>query len=563
MFNSLKAKVLDTINKNGNMEITNETNYKESGIYMIYIDNFNDEKVIPIYIGITTNFQKRYKQHLSEIMTLNRFEYEHYISFLYNQFYEGNYKACKIFKYMLEHECSLKDFHMIILEKAEEDLEKKEQEYFKLYKPAFFGFNQLNTRIELIKYYSTYKREFTEHEYRTFCNVVEEDIKNLAKYKHYGYTMFNFRKAFIDDLSYADEKSIEGFENIRTLIDDVNNKLKKLKEDILNLDDKISERREKALEIKLGELHSKKDELKDEKDNLTENIIKPKISNIFKDYKIRSEIAYQNFINSILQNNENARKEFIKYIDKRQLEIDFYNMFNIEINKINCINDELNKYKILIGEVVNEKKELCNKKIYDILPSKEYESFPLKDMYYQHNFKDKPKLKNNTCEINIAISSDIRNKQPEIIKMDYRIINEEKIIEKKDIFIKNYLTGFWESNDRCYFEKDYMNPWIFRKEPFKLGLWERKDQDWLTTYISIGAEFKTGINEYAIKGRTLASLKEVMMEIEKHTNENTLFIPTISESTTCLKSSFYCENKKTLGLYVVKALMSYEKPHHK
>ncbi|WP_459481925.1 hypothetical protein [Clostridium saccharoperbutylacetonicum] len=562
MFNSLKSKVLDTIGKNGNMEITNETNYKESGIYMIYIDNFNDEKIIPIYIGKTTNFQKRYKQHLSEIMTLNRFEYDNYISLLYNQFYEGNYKACKIFKYMLEHDCSLKDFHMIILEKVEENLEEKEQEYFNIYKPAFFGFNQLNTRIEIMKYYSTNKRTFTEHEYIVFCNVVEEDIKNLAKYKNYGYTMFNFRKAFIDNLPYADEKNIDGFKNIRMLIGDINIKLKTLREDILNFEDMISEQREKELEIKLDELRSRKDELKNEKDDLMENIIEPKISDIFKEYKIRSEIAYQNFIDSILSNNEEARNKFIKYIEKRKLEIDFYNMFNIEINEMNCINDELSKYKILIGDIVSEKKELCNKKIYHIVPSKEYKSFPLKDMYYEHDFKDKPRLKNNTCEINIAISSDIRNKQPEIIKMDYRIINEEKIIEKKDIFIKNYLTCFWET-DRYYFEKDYENPWIFRREPFKLGLWDCNNQDWLTTYISIGAEFKTGINEHTIKGRTLVDLKEVMKEIEKHTNENTLFIPTISESTTCLQSSFYCENKKTLRLSVVKALMSYEKPHHK
>lgn len=564
MFHLLKAKVVDTIEKSSDMEITNETDFEDSGIYMIYINNFDDSKIIPIYIGQTTNFQKRYKQHLSEIMTLNRFEYEYYISLLYNKFYEGQYKSCKIFKYMIEHNCSLKDFHMIILENVEkDDLDKKEQEYFKIYKPSFFGFNQLNTRLEIMKYYSTYKRTFTEHEYRTFCNIVEEDIKNLYKYKDYGYTMFNFKKAFIDNLPYADEKNIEGFENVSTIIDDVNIKLKKLKESILNSDDLISERREKELEIELEELRSKKDEVNDKKYNLMENIIEPKLSNIFKDYKIRSEIAHQNFRDSILQNNKNAREKFIKYIEKRQLEIDFYIMFNIEINKMNCVNDELNKYEILIEEVLTAIRELSNKKIYDILPSKEYESFPLKDMYYQHDFKDKPKLKTNTCEINIVISSDIRNKQPEIVKIDYRIINKEKITEKKDIFIKNYLTAFWKSADRCYIEKDYMNPWKFIKEPFKLGLWECNAQDWLTTYISIGAEYKTGINEYSIKGRTLVNLKEVMMEIEKHIDENTLFIPTISESTTCLKSSFYCENKKTLGLSVVKTLLSYEKPHHK
>lgn len=69
----LKDKVLKTIEEN-NMEITYDTNYKHAGIYMIYINNFNDDKVVPIYIGETVNMQRRYKEHLSQLMFLNRLE---------------------------------------------------------------------------------------------------------------------------------------------------------------------------------------------------------------------------------------------------------------------------------------------------------------------------------------------------------------------------------------------------------------------------------------------------------------------------------------------------------
>jgi len=567
MFNSLKAKVLATIQENSHMEITNKTNFKDSGIYMIYIDNFTDEKIIPIYIGQTINFQKRYKQHLSEIMTLNRFEYDHYISLLFDGFYEGHYKSCKIFKYMLEHNCSLRDFHMIILENvSKDDLDKKEQEYFNVYKSAFFGFNQLNTRLEIIKYYFSEKK-FTEYEYCTFCNVVAEDIRNIIKYKDYGYTLFNFKRAFIDKLPYADDKNIENFKNIRHLINDINFQLKRLREDIFNSNELGAEAKEKELQIKVRELRLIRNELYDKKNNLVENIIIPKIVGIFAEYRIRSSSVYKDFTNSLLLNNEDTKKKFLRYVQKRGLGVDFYDMFHLEIDEMNIIKSELNQYGTLIDKILDESKALYNKKINEILylikPSKKYDSFPLKDMYYQHNFKCEPKLKNNICEINIAISSNVRNKQPEIVKIDYRITNENKIIEKKDIFIKNFSTGFWENDDTRYFEKDYMNRWVFTKEPFKLGLWDCDGQYWLATFISIDAEFKTGINDYTIKGRTLIDLKEIVKEIEKYTNENTLFMPTISESTTCLKSSFYCENKRTLNLAVVKALMSYEKPHHK
>ena len=163
MFEEIKNKVKKIIKDRNVEEINNNTDSKNIGIYMIYIDNFNDDKVIPIYIGQTgygknRNFQNRYKEHLQEIMALNRLEYNYYKELLLDNFYDGHYKSCKIFQYMVDHNCTLKDFRMIVLEKIDgnsdniqELLDKKEQKYFTEFLPAFFGFNQVNTVVEANK----------------------------------------------------------------------------------------------------------------------------------------------------------------------------------------------------------------------------------------------------------------------------------------------------------------------------------------------------------------------------------------------------------------------------
>ena len=91
-------------------------------------------------------------------MALNRLEYNYYKELLLDNFYDGHYKSCKIFQYMVDHNCTLKDFRMIVLEKIDgnsdniqELLDKKEQKYFTEFLPAFFGFNQVNTVFEANK----------------------------------------------------------------------------------------------------------------------------------------------------------------------------------------------------------------------------------------------------------------------------------------------------------------------------------------------------------------------------------------------------------------------------
>lgn len=564
MIDSIKEIVFATIKTNSCMEITNQTNYKNAGIYMIYIDNFSDDKIIPFYIGQTKNLQKRYKDHLSEIMALNRLDCDYYNALLVQKFYDGSLKACKMFKYMVDHECSLKDFHMIILENVNEldKLEQIEQEYFKLYHPAFFGFNQMNTRLAVNNFIWGCKPEepYNEDEYVALCDIVSDDICNIYKYKEYGFTLFNFKWAFIKQLPNTDGKNIE---SIRSMIDDVNERLDRLREDLLCPEEKIAEARENELDIKLKELRNVEGEIVSRKRELKNSLIIPKAQKLFEDNNIKSNTAYQDFLDSLLCNNEKAKKSFLKYLDKRKIHVNFYREFQHELIEKESIDCELRKYEVPIDAIQEELSELSEKRMYEtikiITPDKEYEKFPLKDMYNDYVFQYAQKYKANFCEINMAISNNGRNKQPEIIKIDFKIVNDNKVIERKNIFIDNSSTESCYNKQKHYYEKDHEDYLVFKKVPFKLGLWDCRLEDWSDVFISINAETRTGINDYTLKDRKLYELKDVFNDIALNTNEHTLFIPIISESASCLQSSFYDEDEDTLKLNPVKALLKIRK----
>ena len=136
MIRQYLKKIKDLINDN-NIEITSHSNINTSGIYMIYLDDFSSTTTIPFYIGQTTNFQKRHSQHYKELLSLNRLSYETYKKlFFFSEnnrgcFYDGSFKSCKIFQYMIDHGLNLSHWHMIIIEECSQDkLNEREQYYF-------------------------------------------------------------------------------------------------------------------------------------------------------------------------------------------------------------------------------------------------------------------------------------------------------------------------------------------------------------------------------------------------------------------------------------------------
>ncbi|WP_202707626.1 GIY-YIG nuclease family protein [Sporosalibacterium faouarense] len=183
----IKHKVQTLIKVNHN-EVTNKSKYnKISGIYMIYIDDFTDKHIVPIYIGQTSDIQRRYKDHLKELMALNRLTKKFYTAYLEDLFYEGRYKSCKVFKYMVEHNCSLNDFHMIMLEECDKNsLLDKETEHISEFKTEFVGFNQLSSVTSLLS--KDYEKMTNEDK----NNLSVAELKEIKKYIKDGYCKFNY-----------------------------------------------------------------------------------------------------------------------------------------------------------------------------------------------------------------------------------------------------------------------------------------------------------------------------------------------------------------------------------
>jgi len=518
VFARMKSKVIETIIKNKDREINNKTNNKNVGIYMIYINNFDDDKIIPIYIGQTgcgenRNFQNRYKEHIQEIMALNRLKYDYYKELLFKRFYDGHYKACKIFQYMIEHKCTLKDFKMIVLEEIEgktgglqEVLDELEQKYFSEYLPAFFGFNQINTVVELNKeFYSGFGKEEHLRESQKLLRYELDDCENFIRFFGYGYTKFNYYHVFPKMLPFSsknDEKTAQ-----------------KIKETIKILNDKHYDAKKfESYEREIPKLIEQKKQLKIEVEDSKNEFLKKyerKIKKYCEDNKIGVIQKYDEIIKMLIYKNENRITDFNKYLKRKKIDNNILDILNKDKNFVKITNNIVEKQKELYD--VEDRLHKCmsakgNDDLQRILPKEDYNVLPLKDKYEEIKFKD---VGENTLIINFefsnnGISKDFWYFTFDLIKMDYLLkINNEKI-EKKNIFIKQP-----EEYDEVgeYFEKDFGDRLKFKKQAFCV----RK----FPNYISTTMEFKNGINEYTLRDKELVDYNDVLDELNLLINEKT------------------------------------------
>ena len=510
MFEEIKNEIIKIVRSNNYIEINNHSNNKNIGIYMIYIDNFNDDKIIPIYIGQTgcgkdRNFQNRYKEHLLEVMALNRLKYDYYKYVLFGGFYEGHYKSCKIFQYMVDHNCTLKDFHMIVLEEVdsnsnniEELLDKKEQEYFSKYLPAFFGFNQINTLIESIKESQHSKNVKSDK----LLKYKLEDCENFLKYFGYGYTKFNYYHCY--PKAYNIEKDDK----------EISYKLKKKIE--LLKSKYYDENKFKPYQDKISKLADKIKKVNNEKENLEkefEEIYAPKIKGYCKENKKGLVQKYKDIVNLAIYQDKKDIKNFKSYLEKKKINVNILDIINKDIEFTNwrkqyikCIKnnhklkDEINKCRYLI-------------KIDDlmrILPKKEYAAFPLKDKYQEIEFSN---LEDNELIINFEFSNYGTNWNFDfsLIKMDYKLYLNSKTIEKKNIFIKLHKEK--KDSHEDYFEKDFNDRFKFHKLPFCVIKYP--------DYISTTMEFQNGINDFTLMDKPKIDFERVLDELNTLINEQT------------------------------------------
>ncbi|HHT7061361.1 TPA: excinuclease ABC subunit C [Bacillus cereus] len=490
---NVREQVKQFIQDNSYREVTPDTKYKVSGIYMIYIDNLSNDKVVPIYIGQSKDIQRRFKDHLCEIFSLNRLSYEKYYEYLFSKYYEGKFKACKIFKYMLENNCTLQDFRMIILEETDEsDLEMKEQEYFQKLLPSFFGFNQLNSFLTDLKF--KFKRDkLTKLEISNFLDICQKDIDNIYSYYEYGFTQFNFEHVFRRDI-------IPLLKRAEQLDDIILAKCKKLNSNIYQL---------------------------------------------FKHYNLESEIhalqelyTYrEDYLTVKEQYNDLLKQQPTGIIMKFLKNISLFNKKEKNLERI--LSKKRNKYASYF-EAYSTKQEILLHKRYKLLfPTCEFEPFPLKDKPNTIELKvEKENSFLNTCHLHIYISNNGINrsehyrKEPYIIRIDYCYINPEGKKIQKEYYIKN------ETTEDCrrgisYIEKDFNDPYATRPNQFTISRLKRNKID--NSFISILSEYKHGINDYTIKDKRLYKLKTVFNRLQKLTNTATKFTKYASESDNCLK----------------------------
>lgn len=518
MFEEIKNKVKKIIKDRNVEEINNNTDSKNIGIYMIYIDNFNDDKVIPIYIGQTgygknRNFQNRYKEHLQEIMALNRLEYNYYKELLLDNFYDGHYKSCKIFQYMVDHNCTLKDFRMIVLEKIDgnsdniqELLDKKEQKYFTEFLPAFFGFNQVNTVVEANKeFFANFNNLEGFVASDKLLNYELDDCENFIKYFGYGYTKFNYYHCY--------PKTYTVGENSKKIEYELRDK-KELLKNIYYDENKFKKYNDKL--PKLEKKYEKNNEELQQNKKIFEERYEPEIKEYCQKYKIGIIQKYQDIVDVLIYQDKENIIDFKKYLKRKKIDVNILDNFNKDNEFTNWREKHislLRKNNELKDEIRNCRLVKRTDDLMRILPRKEYDAFPLKDKYQEIEFN---RLDNNELVINLDFSNNgICNDwwcfSYNLIKMDYKLNINNKIIEKKNIFI---LPQNNEGNNEIkYFEKDRVETFKLKKSPFCV----RNFPD----YISTTMEVQNGINEFTLMNKTKYDFKEILDEINSFIDAKT------------------------------------------
>ena len=518
MFKEIKDKVLEKIKDSNVEQIDTDTNNKNVGIYMLYIDNFQDDKIIPIYIGQTgcgknRNFQNRYNEHLQELMALNRLRYDYYRELFFKNFYNGHYKTCKIFKYMVDHECTLKDFHMLVLEivdnnldekKLSKLLDEKEQHYFQEFLPAFFGFNQINTCVQLnIDAKKLGAGKFSDK----LVQYDLEDCENFLKYFGYGYTEFNYY------YSYPKTPAIGDFA-AKKLIPDLITKKKLLYDKCFDNNRLDKYEVEKSI---LDEKDKKYIKNLNDQEVAWETKFKPLILKWCKENKIPTN-RFQKISDILRFSNEKEKiEELEKYLKKKKVNNSIIDIVNnkkeISLWRKRYIDLFYERKQFLLEQYECQHPE-TTEDLRKIFPKKHYDVVPLKDRYKNFKFR---KLNNNELFINFEFSNNGKGNSPcDIIKIDFKFENNNQIVERKNVFINpqhEYEHDYWGYYEKSAVEYDYIP---LSKVPFSVRNFG--------CYISTTMELKNGINEYTLLNKKKVYLNDVLDYINTLINSDTSVI---------------------------------------
>ena len=497
-FGDIKNRVLELVKNNQDKEVTRKTDYRNAGIYMLYVDCFTDEKIIPFYIGKTDNFQERHKNHLSELLALNRLEKNCYEDALFRNLYSGRYRPCKIFSYMVNHGCTLRDFHMIILEKIEEETQRsaREEEYINnLYAP-FLGFNQMNcvTKQMDLRYGKCSKKEYE--------STVAADYDNFLEYWQFGYSAFNWYLAH----------NVFGAEKITSFLSTLPNRNYA---NIFQAQKRLDKTTHELIKLQFDMVTAVRE---------AKAICESTIKEFSAQHGLASKDKQKLIVYAYLFKSEKDLQILNKYFHRKRIHANIFELLREKHGEaLAAIEAKIVASSKKCSSLAKKKNKLLKVIFSNLLPAIQYQSHPLKSLYDGFSFVRKPK-EDNTCYLNIEFTcfrdNWEKNIYPEICKIDYLVVrNGEE--HARSTFIQNSLMNFFETNEVYYRESSSLNPFL---------------EGNVGTHIAVSMEYKNGINEHTLCGVKGEDAVKVLKEIDSVIDESTKVIYSTSGYKSTIKS---------------------------
>lgn len=457
---------------------------------MLYIDYFEDETIIPIYIGQTMDLQKRWKDHKKKILALNHFSYDFLFEMFYSEkyfdrpYYNGQFMAIKFFTYMIKHHLKISDLKMIVLEFSQSvALDNLEQRYIQSYYSSLVGFNQLSS--------------LTLRKAKKDSKLVESalfwEIGNLEFFKDCGFTKFNYLYSFgiphPDDPNFQIENSLrEAGENLKTRLSDYYKFEKNPKEvEMDNLYKRNSELRS-LIEVFKQETGQKLDDL----------FLELKIGNkkIIQDFHLYIATEY-------VDERQQIENRLRKYWSNRKLSKNFDDIgLEIYFAKFDEILDSISKNNNSSTSLLKEAAILAPKySVFSLLfPNKYSDSFPLSTDNYVPVVSSTEK----TAIVSLYFSNaGTHYTESELIRVYIAYKSPDGCLVEHDYYLDSKIIDVVKNQKIDYIEKDFTQEMIFMKNPFR-----PVDRTRRSNSISVVAEFKHGVNDYLLKTAKVITLED-------------------------------------------------------
>ena len=511
MFEESLSKLKNCISSHNLEEINEVSNITSRGIYLIYIDKLLYNTILPIYIGQTDNFQKRYKEHISKLLVLNRIDYNTLKEQL-NDFsdirnvFEGNYGYLKIFKYLIDNNLTLYNFHMVILKKCDsnDDLDTLELEYINKFNSSYFGFNQLNS-VSLIEKYKGFNNSVADKNNEMIINAVEQDLRNYDQYKTFGFNQFNYwllMRLINNKYNFSDlfQKKITEIKNyyLEILPKKGEDDLVKLRDANKKYNDLINNIKKK-LELEIEKIIP--DEEKKKQNGIIIKCVLSRLCNIY-------GYNYDYNHGKSLPNEEHSMYKYSnKIINDEELKKKFQNIMEELIDYGNNLNKNSSEIaKISFAEMIPLANYIgsCEENLLKyIFPSKRFDAFSISKNYISIIEKyNIIKCNKPTLIFSFSFEKDTDKK---IVYVGLYIPNKQIVKEwiLDDYFNQNYVNTIYNNHKLKYYIVNN-----FELIPINLNFF-------FDVILTINQEYYTGINDKIYKNVNKCDWRNVIMELLK------------------------------------------------